>query len=260
MTYLYQGSCVPGTNLHFQNDDGNLPMDKLQSFWPCRGIGENTSPDLIGNAPLTSDVETWSPSNPCGGSLGAIKNVPASGQCLETSGDATLQNPVTRNKKWWLSFWFYPDTASQVDVLVSNGNQGGPYGWYTSTGIGTSAGSADFVTYGSGSWNTAVNAGTWTVDTWNFMIVGHDGGSGSGTAFASLNGAAAVTQSSQTIAAIGATNQVRISGGGMWEAGEQELDGMIADVAFWVDVSANATAGQIAALYNSGNGNTLVRG
>jgi hypothetical protein len=259
MTYKFNGPSASGTGLYFQSGNEDLPMDKLQSFWPCRGVGAGTSPDLIGNAPLSATAVGWAASNPGGGSLGSAKFA-TSGKYLETTGDGLLQDPITRNKKWWCGFWFYPDTASQVDALVSTSNWLGPITWYTSTGIGTSAGSADFVTYGGSGWNTAVNAGTWVVDTWNFMLFGHDGGSGSGTSFASLNGAAAVTQGGQTIQAGGATNQVRMGGGGLWDPGSQGFDGMICDVSFWVDVAANATSDEIAALYNGGNGNTLIGG
>jgi hypothetical protein len=157
-----------------------------------------------------------------------------------------------------LSFWFYPRTGGIQDAII-NTSVVGNNGIFVSTGIIASAGTMEFVSGTGGSWNTGCEAGSWNAGAWNFAVVGHDGGSGSGTSFASLNGAAAVTQSGQTLASGGSTYPLMMGGGGIF-AVTQTLDGMVADVGLWVDVSANATATEIAALYNGGNGNTLIGG
>jgi len=263
MTYKFNGPSASGTGLYFQSGNEDLPMDKLQSFWPCRGIGTGTSPDLIGNAPLSATgTPFWEPSNPCGGSLGAADYAAAATTFLGTTGDATEWSPIDRNKKWWLSFWFYPRTGVTpiADAIINTSIWGGN-GFFVSTGIVNSApGTMEFVCgNGSGGWLTGCDAGSWNAGAWNFAVVGHDGGSGSGTSFASLNGAAVVTQSSQTLTSGGSAYPLMIGGGGIF-AVSQTLDGMIADVGLWVDVSANATSDEIAALYNGGNGNTLIGG
>jgi len=257
MTYGYVGECVPGTNLHFQRNTSALPMDKLQSFWPFREMGDGTSAiDLLGNSPLVAqNTMKWEPSNPCGGALGST-DFAGTNNYWHTTGDATELSALNRQKKFWISVWFYP--RSGAHGVISARSTGSNLGWYIFAA--TADGNPERVGWGTASdattWSANIDTAAWSADAWNHVVCGTDQTTGSGTAFISLNGATAVT-GTRTINAPTSAADITF---GNWNNSTNPLDGMIADCAYFVDVSANPTAAQIADLYNGGKGNTLVSG
>lgn len=252
MTYKFNGASAPGTGLYFQSGNEDLPMNKLQSFWPLRATGGTsghiTSPDLVGNSPLGANgVVAWAASNPVSGGALGCADFSQSTNYWMTRGDPTDYCGNARSKKWWLSFWFYPKTGAASDVVVARSSSGST-GWFAQILTGGEL----LFNMNNGSWLSCQTSNTGTYDAWNFGIVGHDGSTG----FVSINGGTAATL---TRGINDAGTAWGITFGNWWASGNDFL-GYVADSAYFVDVAANATATEIAALYNGGNGNTLLGG
>lgn len=254
MTFLFNGPTAPGTGLYFQSGNEDLPMDKLQSFWPLRAAGGTsghiTSPDLVGNSPLGANgVVAWAASNPVsGGALGCADFSQATNYWM-TRGDPTDYCGTARSLKWWLSFWFYPKTGASGDVICARAGST-TTGWFVN--IDADTGDKLGFYMNNGTWGGAITSNSVVFDAWNFGIVGWD----TSTGFASLNGGTAATLT-RGINDAGATWGISF---GSWLYSGNDFLGYVADAAYFVDVAANATATEIAALYNGGNGNTLLGG
>jgi len=253
MTYRYNGNKSEGVSAYFQSGTEDLPMDKLQSFWRLRSAGTQwfIEPDLIGNAHLAPSASTiaWAASNPSGGALGSA-DFSGGSAYWKTPGNSSDYAAENRSKKWWLGVWFYPKTGSNNEVIAAR-SSASSNGWQLCTDATTDG----LALYGNtGSWpgtsDAAITSNSVNFDEWNFGLVGHDGTD----LFASLNGGTIATSTYGITAATGTTYGFSF---GSWLYSGRELSGYIADVSYWVDVSANATAAEVAALYNGGSGNTL---
>lgn len=246
MTYRYNSKNPLG--FYFQSGNNDLPLDKLQSFWPLRaaGSGYSSSPDLIGNLPLTASGKVaWAASNPVSGAALGCSDFSAATTYWRTEGTPANYTGEGQGVNWWLSFWFYPKTGAAGDVIAAASSTS-YVGWFAQVSASDELNFA----MGSGSaWVQVATSNTVTYNAWNFGIIGHDGSTG----FVSLNSGTAATASGT----ISSASSWGVTFGNWWTSGN-DLNGYVADSAYFVDVSANATSTEIAALYNGGNGNTLL--
>ena len=261
MTYKLIEPNASGTGLYFQSGNEDLPMDKLQSFWQLRNASseEVVSRDLLGQVGLRptgsspTNAVAWAPSNPCGGALGSSDFSQSNNTYYESVGDPTDYCGENRSLKWWMGAWFYPVTGTSADVVLAHASST-TAGWFLNIDAASSDHLGFYCNNGAGTWVPALSGNAVNFDAWNFGIFGHDGTVG----FVSLNGATAVTTTMALPAA--ASTWGLTFGSWLYGAGSTDFDGYIADASYWVGVSANATATEIAALYNNGKGNTLLGG
>ena len=262
MTYKLIEPNASGTGLYFQSGNEDLPMDKLQSFWPLRNATEtnSVSPDLLGACPMISTstaapVTLRAASNPCGGSLGSFDT--GGNACWwesAVSGDAYFGE--NKSQPWWMSFWFYPRAATTtISIFIARypGSGDGPYsGWRLYWNNSTNTLNFDSYVNATATTYTATSGNTGTNDAWNFGMIGSDGTD----MFVTLNGGTMV-EVTHTIVVPSSTASMRF---GKYVYAGSNLDGMVCDLSYWINTAANPTATEIAALYNLGNGNTLLGG
>ena len=269
MTYNFTRNAIDGTNLRFTRNTSDLPLDKLRCFWRLSGNGA-VALDSLGTMNLTIDGGGAGASAPTRTSafidLSASRPDGAGYSPNWASQDASYNSSFESD---WLARgttpfaftgWIRTPDATRNQMIVTQ---------YTSDGghdrglvIDLSAPGTTARTLSCRWWYNNASADVDTVtttdtvsdDAWTFFAGGSDGTN----YWALINAGTAVTTS--------------ITGSGLRALGDHPLrigriavnssdafGGEICDVAYWYNQGL-FTAGQLADLYNGGNGNTLLRG
>lgn len=269
MTYNFTRNPAPGTNLHFARDTSDLPMDKLRCFWRLDGAG-TTALDSMGTMNLRADGGGTSPTrvqyNSQFLSLSAsrpdgVGNSTNFGAHDHDASYNTSPNPpaflATGVTPFAFTGWARCSDRSNSQTLLSQ------YQFVNVEAVKERVfvvglipgGTLNFdAWYATNDKDTAVTTDVFVDDTWTFFALGSDGTN----YWISLNGGTAVTA---TITSPGLksadTHPLKIGRNAVYPA--SSWGGEICDVAYWYNQGL-FTAGQLADLYNSGNGNTLLRG
>lgn len=274
MTYNFIKNTAPETNLRFARDTSGLPMDKLRCFWPFRaGGGQDSQVDLMGNAPLayapgcTGTKMLWSPSNPSGGQLGSCD----------------FNNSTRANRNGWATSGANPHNGVAQELFATGTTPWAFTGWVRMVDADYATNEQDFISsynysengFIIGQNNTAgafqcrvftgltsgeVSATTTDLfadNTWAFFACGMDGVN----AWAVINDGTPTTAACTSGPPTGAPVPIYFGRRYTLHSGRDgnNLDGNLADIAYWYN-QGSFTSAQLADLYNSGNGNTLLRG
>jgi len=270
MTYNFTRNAVEGTSLHFTRNTSDLPLDKLRCFWRLDGAG-TTALDSIGTMNLRADGGGSSPTrvqyNSQFLSLSAsrpdgVGNSTNFGAYNHDASYNTSPNPpaflATGVTPFAFTGWARcSDRSTYYQSILSQ---------YQFTNVSDEldrvcmarlvpGGTLAFIAwYDTSNYDRVVTTDTFTDDTWAFFAFGSDGTN----YWVSLNGGTAVTTAISSPGFKSASTHPLKIGRDATNAA-QAWGGEICDVAYWYNQGL-FTAGQLADLYNSGNGNTLLRG
>ena len=252
MTYRVNAN-TNALGYRFLNDDNEGLTDNLRCFWPLRSA-DGPHIDVLGVAPLSGDTAGWAT-----GKLGVgTGKGNGSSTILTTSGRILVEGIASASAQhvdFVVAGWLYADAVGNAEVPIAHYNAVTPErAWVLYTNASNKL--QFYVSSNGTTLSNVESTGTMSATTWHFFVIYHDsvadeiGVSLDNSAFDTTSFSGGVWDSDADLSIY-----AQRSGAG---GGTSYFAGRLNDIGYWT--MTKPSDAWVDALYNGGNGNTLVSG